>query len=185
MYVSKFLLNRQKIYNPPDINRAISGYFPEETQAGKDYLYRLEWYKIGVVVPVLVYSKTAPKMHVNKEFQLFESGKKDKSELSPGESKRFSIFLVPNRNKNFDPVKNFDSVCSWFAKQLKDAAEIREVKHGPDNCIYYIENDKNYSQQTITLSGTLAIQSPDQLEALTLKPLGQKPELGCGLLYLY
>ena len=185
MYISKFLLNRQKIYNPIDIDSAIAGYFPEKAKAGKDYLYRLEWYKIGVVVPVVVYSKKAPQMLVNKEFQLIESEKKEDIGLSKGEITKFSIFLIPNKIKNFDPVEDFDSVCLWFKKELNGAATVEEIKHGPDNCIFYNENVENYSLQTITLSGTLSVDSPEKIETLTLQPMGQKPELGCGLLYLY
>ncbi len=51
MYQSKFLLNRQKIINAADIAPAIAKYFEYLPQTQRKFIYRMEWYRIGVVVP--------------------------------------------------------------------------------------------------------------------------------------
>jgi hypothetical protein len=185
MHISKFLLNRQKIFNPWEIHKAIETYFPQKTvKPGKDYFYRLEWYKIGVVVPVTVYSKLKPEMQVLKEFQLFESNETDLVSANNGDKVSFSVFLVPDKIKNFEPDRDFDAVCEWFKTRLKDAAEVSEIEHGPDNCLYYDLDDKKLTQQTITLKGQLVVKNKEKLEKICSSALGLHPELGCGLLYI-
>lgn len=185
MYVSKFLLNRQKIFNPWQIHEFLQSHFTQTgLVAGKDYIYRLEWYKIGISVPVLVYSQHRPEMRVCKEFQLFECEERANMLESQAARKEFSIFLVPDFAAEFCPENDFDKILTWFKKKLKGAAEIEEIESGPNNCIYYDIDEKSYSQQTITLKGTLKITNPAKLEKLLQTAIGQKPELGCGLLLL-
>jgi hypothetical protein len=185
MFVSKFLLNRQKIFNSWEIHRVLESHFPGvEMIAGQDYLYRLEWYKIGISVPVLVYSKQRPEMRVCKEFQLFEC--EECPSLLPADMTEceFSIFLVPDFATDFCPEHDFEKILAWFKEKLEGSAEIMTSESGPNNCIYYDLQDKSYSQQTINLKGTLQIKNRKKLEKLLHTAIGLKPELGCGLLLL-
>ena len=185
MFVSKFLLNRQKIFNSWEIHKVLESHFPGvETVAGRDYLYRLEWYKIGISVPVLVYSKQRPEMRVCKEFQLFEC--EERPSLLPADMTEceFSIFLVPDFATDFCPEHDFEKILAWFKEKLEGSAEIMTSESGPNNCIYYDLQDKSYSQQTINLKGTLQIKNRKKLEKLLHTAIGLKPELGCGLLLL-
>ncbi|GAB4273457.1 MAG: hypothetical protein Kow0029_13180 [Candidatus Rifleibacteriota bacterium] len=186
MFVSKFLLNRQKIFNAYDIHKAIESYFPAKNIIpGEDYQYRLEWYKIGIVVPVIVYSRIKPEMKLMKEFQLIESEEKPLAPFQNGDIARFSIFVVPENFENLDVERDFEKVRSWLKTYLKKAAIVSECFHGPDNCIYYDKDGIALSQQTITLKGSLQVKDPDKLEMICQTALGKFPELGCGLLYLY
>jgi hypothetical protein len=184
MYVSKFLLNRQKIFDPIGISAAIESHFGGRSKPGKDYIYRLEWYKIGVSVPVIVYSSNMPKMRVNKEFQLLETRKASPIKTSEDNTAKFSIFLVPDFIDYFEPDTDFEKISNWFSKKLENAGKILEVDHGPDNCIFYRQNQKEHKQQTITLKGKIEIKNSDRLEQLCSKPVGTRADLGCGLLYL-
>ena len=185
MYISKFLLNRQKIFNPWQIHEVLESHFENTSPvAGRDYIYRLEWYKIGISVPVMVYSNIRPKMRVCKEFQLFECEKCENLLPKHTQSKDFSIFLVPDFATDFCPEEDFERIVKWLKSKLKDAAEIEKAEAGPSNCIYYDIGEKSYSQQTINLQGTLLIKDREKLEKLLQTAIGQKAELGCGLLLL-
>jgi hypothetical protein len=185
MYISKFLLNRQKIFNPAEISAVIESYLQKDArEPGKDYIYRLEWYKIGVVVPVLVYSTTLPEMRVQKEFQLIEAGMGKLADVKKGNKTNFSVFLVPDFKKNISIDDDFEEICEWFKHELKYAAIVKEIDHGPDNCIFYEINSKNLKQQTITLHGQLAVTNAAKLEKLCSQAIGQCAELGCGLLHI-
>lgn len=183
MYASKFLLNRQKMFNPAEIIGAIGSYFEtEQAEPGIDYFYRLEWYKIGVVVPVIVYSKFMPKMKVMKELQLFESIHMPQL---PDESKvRFSLFAVPDGFDFSDPVEQMPLIENWLKQKLNGAAKISTIANGPNNCLFYNIDGKEHKLQTVTLNGTLEIIDYSKLNQLRTKPLGLRPELGCGLLLL-
>lgn len=183
MYVSKFLLNRQKIFNTAEIIDAIGSYFDtENAEPGIDYFYRLEWYKIGVAVPVIVYSKFMPKMKVMKELQLFES--EHMPQLSDESELRFSLFAVPDGFVFSDPVEQMPLIEKWLKQKLKGAAKVTYMASGPHNCLFYNINGEEHTQQTVTLNGTLKVTDYSKLSQLRAKPLGLRPELGCGLLLL-
>lgn len=185
MFVSKFLLNRQKIFNPWQIHQAIESHFPSEKMvAGRDYLYRLEWYRIGISVPVLVYSQRPVQPMLCKEFQLIDTVGRETIFDRQRSDADFSIFLVPDFSKDFCPADDFDRIVDWFGNRLCSAATIEMIEHGPDNCLYYEVNGENHSQQTITLKGKIRIQDHKALESLQNSCIGQMPELGCGLFLL-
>lgn len=184
MYQSKFLLNRQKIFNPLEIHTAIASHFAHLPKAERDrFFYRLEWYKIGVVVPMLVYSAARPEMKLMPECQLIESGPLTELPAS-ADQLNFALFAVPGSEIELEGEIDEKNVADWLQQKLKGAAAVTETAFGPNNCIYYQKNDEEHHQQTVTIKGTLKVKNIARLEKLRRKPLGQCPELGCGMLYL-
>ncbi|MDD2998313.1 MAG: type I-E CRISPR-associated protein Cas6/Cse3/CasE [Erysipelotrichia bacterium] len=184
MYQSKFLINRQKIFNPCDIRAALSSYFAHLSQHQRDsFFYRLEWYKIGVVIPLIVYSKGRPEMKIMPECQLLETGRL--SEL-PADTKTlgFSIFAVPPFLSATASSIDEKQVTEWLQNELSGAAVICDSTFGPNNCIYFEKDGNECQQQTVTIKGNITITDLRQLEAIRCTPLGQAVELGCGLLHL-
>ncbi|MFZ5952990.1 MAG: type I-E CRISPR-associated protein Cas6/Cse3/CasE [Candidatus Rifleibacteriota bacterium] len=185
MFISKFMLNRQKILNNWQIHQFIESHFPgREVKAGCDYLYRLEWYKIGVVIPVLVYSRLRPEMRVCKEFQLIECEEKQQLFDHRIKNAEFSLFLVPDERSDFDPAEDFDKITSELNKKLKGLAKLEDIAQGPNNCIYYDVDETGFFQQTITLNGSIQIKDPEGLQEKIMEGFGRRPELGCGLLLI-
>lgn len=178
MYKSKLLLNRQKIFNPVEIYDALASYFPEPEKL----FYRLEWYKIGVVVPLLMYSENRPVIKAFPECQLLETNEIEElpSDLSEAD---FSIFAVPDIKKKWDTTET-DLLTDWLKKKLKPAAEITDISFGPNNCLYYNLNDTEHQLQTVTMKGQLKIKDASKLDSLRRMPLGLSHELGCGLLFI-
>lgn len=183
MYVSKFLLNRQKIVNPAGISAAIASHLAEPAPDRLPrFFYRLEWYKIGISVPFTVYSETAPTMRVMPECQLLETRL-----LEPLEEQKyqdFSLFAVPPFNHDWDPSADEKKIIAWLKKELTGAATILDQRFGPNNRIYYEVEGEHRQQQTVTITGTLQVQDCKKLDQIRRKPLGNCSELGCGLLQL-
>lgn len=183
MYISKFLLNRQKILNPPEIYTAVASYFSDlpENEAPK-FFYRLEWYKIGISVPFSVYSKTAPVMRLMPECQLLET-----NELTPLADQKyydFALFAAPPFKKELEPMADEKQIIDWLQGELKDSAIIVNHKLGPNNRICYESKGKQLQLQTVSINGTLQVNDLARLDRLRQTPLGKSSELGCGLLQL-
>ncbi|KAF1079785.1 MAG: hypothetical protein GQF41_3902 [Candidatus Rifleibacterium amylolyticum] len=183
MYASRFLLNRQKIINPPEIRAAIASYFKDQApDTQPEFFYRLEWYKIGISVPFTVYSQTAPVMHLMPECQLLETA--ELAELTDCKYFDFAIFAAPPFDADWDPMKDEKRIIKWLEGELKEAACIANHRLGPNNRIYYEAGGEQRQLQTVTINGTLEVKNRAQLEKIRQKPLGTHPELGCGLLEL-
>lgn len=184
MYQSKFLLNRQKIFNPLDIRAALSSYFshlPEHMR--NSFFYRLEWYKIGVVIPMLVYSKGRPEMKIMPECQLLETSRLPDLPAEK-ETLDFSIFAVPPFFSDETSMMDENKITEWLQQELSGAAVLCENTFGPNNCIYFEKNGNEYQQQTVTIKGTIKITDLHKLEKIRSNPIGHAVELGCGLLHL-
>lgn len=181
MYESKLLLNRQKIFNPLEIQEALASYFAPVGAAAEDFFYRLEWYKIGVVVPMIMYSQQMPVMKRFPECQLLETH--PLPELNKASQLNFKLFVVPDFKKDWDTTDETE-IKNWLQQKLKDAAVIKNCSFGPNNCIYYNQNGVDNQQQTVTIKGSLQIRNPGKLETIRRNPIGKATELGCGLLYL-
>jgi hypothetical protein len=180
MYRSKFLVNRQNILNAVDIAPAIKTYFAHLSEAEQNFIYRMEWYRIGISIPILVYSEHEPQMQMYKECQMYES-KKLENNLVEGAEAKFSIFAVPS-----DEQKTFteEELTSWFDAQIKGCAKVVNYEFGPNNCLYLETSAGGSQRQTYTIKGTLVISQKEKLHELRCKALGDCAEVGCGLLFI-
>lgn len=180
MYESKLLLNRQKIFNSLDIYTALASYFDNKTAgSNNDFIYRLEWYKIGVVVPIVMYSSTKPPMKNFPECQLYET--RLLPDLVENSACEFQLFAVPDFSKKWDTTDE-KPIINWLQTRLKGAATITNHRFGPNNCVYYNQDGNEYNQQTVTIKGTLSVDNPVKLHEIRKKPIGLAAHLGCGLL---
>lgn len=183
MYVSKFLLNRQKILNPSEIYTAVASYFSDLPKNEEpEFFYRLEWYKIGISVPFSVYSKTAPIMRLMPECQLLETN--DLTSLDDQKYYDFALFAVPPFKKEWDPMADEKQIIDWLQGELKGSATIVNHKLGPNNRICYEDKGKHHQLQTVSINGTLQVTNLAKLDQLRQAPLGKNAKLGCGLLQL-
>lgn len=182
MYESKLLLNRQKIFNPLEIQEALASYFePARAIAGTDFFYRLEWYKIGVVVPMIMYSRQMPVMKRFPELQLLETH--PLPELTRVSQLDFKLFAVPDIKTDWETTDEVE-IISWLQKELKGAAIVKDCCFGPNNCIYFNQDGIEKQQQTVTIKGTLQIIDRIRLENIRRNPVGKSTELGCGLFFI-
>ena len=187
MYHCTFLVNRQMITEPSQIKASLDKYISvEDGKPISDIQYRLEWYRIGISIPMDVYCSKRPSMQLRPECQIteikeFEVLRGDVLEVN------FKIFVIPFKNTEKNEELEEDFLKKWFTKQLKKSAAPTEIKFGPNNRIYYRAKakDSGLSQiQSYSLSGKLRVIDSEKLEKIISAPVGYYSELGCGLLLL-
>ncbi len=186
MYQSTFLVNRQMITDPTQINKALSRYSSIDGEAFNNFFYRLEWYRIGISIPMLVYSKKMPSFQLVPECQLNHT---EELAVLPQDLKevKFKIFIIPYKQASKNEDLDFDFIQNWFQKKIKTVAEIIEAEFGPNNRIYYKSNSNSQKMnqiQSYSLRGKLKVLDSTKLEEIRQLPLGYYQELGCGLLLL-
>ncbi len=166
------------------IKSSLEKYLSNEGGPIKGFFYRLEWYKIGISIPMDVYSEKMPIFQLRPECQLTHSEELSKLPLDTDEIK-FKLFAIPFKTAE----KNEDLDCEyfkkWFQKKIKGAASLVSLELGPNNRIYYKQKPKDASLsqiQSYSLKGILKCIDVEKLEALRQKPLGYYDNLGCGLL---
>ena len=186
MYHSTFLLNRQMITELSQIMTSLSHYKDRDGNPLKNIFYRLEWYKIGISIPMDLYSDNMPVFELRPECQLTHSEKLQELPSDLDEI-NFKIFIIPYKTADKNEDLDHDFICDWLSKQLKGAATIVNSEFGPSNRLYYKKkpDSKVLSQiQSYSLKGKLKTIDVKKLEKLRSKPLGYYKELGCGLLFL-
>ncbi len=174
------------ITDPSQIMTSLSHYKDTEGNHFKDFFYRLEWYRIGISIPMDLYSEKMPAFELRPECQLTNSEKLQ--ELTTNQKEfYFRIFIIPYKTADKNEDLEYDFINSWFEKQIKGAATIINSELGPNNRIYYKKkpDDKELKQiQSYSLKGKLKVIDIQKLEKIRSKPLGYYKELGCGLLLL-
>ena len=174
------------ITEPSQIMTSLSLYKDNDGNKFENFFYRLEWYRIGISIPMDLYSAKMPVFQLRPECQLTHSEKLQElpKDLDEG---YFKIFIIPYKTATKNEDLDSDFINNWFKKQIKGAASVIESEFGPNNRLYYKKrpDDKELSQiQSYSLKGKLKVIDSQKLELIRSKPLGYYKELGCGLLLL-
>ena len=186
MYHSTYLVNRQMITDPSQVKTALSKYVTAGGETMTNFFYRLEWYKIGISIPMDVYSEKMPVLQLRPECQLTHC---EKLPELPADTDKigFKIFIIPYKTASKNEDLSEDFIKSWFEKQLKSSATIIDSELGPNNRLYYRlkpEDTEIKQIQSYTLRGHLKCNDVKKLDKIRCKPLGYYDDLGCGLLLL-
>ncbi len=186
MYHCTFLVNRQMITDPSQVKTALSNYKSPDGENLSNFFYRLEWYRIGISIPMDVYSEKMPVLQLRPECQLTHCEKLDSLNENTDRIS-FKLFAIPYKNPDKNEDLDEEYLKSWFVKQLKGSAKLMDSEFGPNNRLYYRSKpeDKNFNQiQSYSLKGHLKVNDVKKLESIRQKPLGYYDNLGCGLLLL-
>lgn len=174
------------ITDPSQVKTALSQYLSADGEKMTNFFYRLEWYRIGISIPMDVFSEKMPVLQLRPECQLTHSEKLEELPIDTDKIK-FKLFAIPYKAaaKNEDLDEEF--LKSWLTKQLKNSAEIETIEYGPNNRLYYKTKpeDTNIKQiQSYSIRGILKCLDAKKLDLIRQKPLGYYDNLGCGLLLL-
>lgn len=186
MYHSTFIVNRQMITDSSQIVESLNKYLSSSGKKFTNFFYRLEWYRIGISIPMVVYSEEEPVLQLRPECQLTGSNPLPWLEEN-AKTFDFKIFLIPFKNAGKNEDLDHKFIESWLQKKLKGAAKIIKSELGPNNRIYYKtspDSDEMKQIQSYSLRGQLEYVDLKKLESIRKKPLGYYPNLGCGLLLL-
>ncbi len=186
MFVSKYLVNRQRITDAGKIQPALDKYFPDAKGKSSKCFFRLEWYRIGISIPMIAYSNEYPKQELRPECQLIEV-----EELQPISAKtqelNFKVFIAPSKSLEKCEDWEDEDIVKFLGKKLEGCAEIISSEVGPNNRLYFKSSpeDVNMTQlQVYNIKGKIKVLDVKKLDKLRSKPLGYHPELGLGLLLL-
>lgn len=174
------------ITEPSQIKTSLEKYVSAEDGKPLHFLYRLEWYRIGISIPMDVYCDKEPALQIRPECQLTNT--EEFSVLSEeADEVSFKLFAVPYKTakKNEDLENEF--LEEWLKKELKGVAQLDSIEFGANNRIYYKSkpSDSTLSQiQSYSLKGRLKVIDREKLFELLKTPVGYYPELGCGMLLI-
>ena len=104
MYHSTFLVNRQMITEVSQIKSSLERYLSKDGGPIKGFFYRLEWYKIGISIPMDVYSEKMPIFQLRPECQLTHSEELLKLPLDSDEI-NFKLFAIPYKTAEKNEVE--------------------------------------------------------------------------------
>lgn len=199
MYLSKVMIHGSISRNPYEIHRALWRLFPEDADAERDYLFRVE-HSSQQQAKVLMQSYREPvvrdasgtKLLATRDYPL---------KLSAGQRLRFLLIANPVRTINDEngrlnargevkkcrvPLIHEEEWRAWLARKLAGCAELETLiaeKRMPMN--FHKANEKRVGKiQPVNFQGVLLVNEPNGLSDLICSGIGPAKAFGCGLLSL-
>ncbi len=198
MYLSKILIKGSACRNPYEIHRALWTLFPENEDAGRDFLFRVG-HSDRDHAEILMQSVREPERSSNmvqilacKEYPLLfrprqrlrfmlianpvktisdETGRKD----ADGETKKCRVPLIREEEQR-----------SWIERKLQNAASLEMLAIDPVFPMTFRKNreDRAGKIQPVRFQGVLKVEEPEAVMELVQSGIGPAKAFGCGLLSL-
>lgn len=198
MYLSKILVNGSVCHNPYEIHRALWGLFPEDNDADRDFLFRVEK-SDGKQAEILMQSIREPGL-INNKTRVIASREYSIS-LRAEQILRFLLVANPvktiNDEKGRKNVKGEIKKCRvpliddeaqrvWLGKKLEHAAALKTLVIDRKLPLYFRKHKDHLigKIQPIIYQGVIKVQNTDVLQKLIQDGIGPAKAFGCGLLSL-
>lgn len=199
MYLSKIMINGAACRNPYEIHRVLWKLFPEDTEADRDFLFRVE--RAGQQqAEVLLQSWREPITSATREARLLGS-KPYHLNLQSGQRLLFLLLANPVKTINDEsgrlnadgeikkcrvPLIRDEELQAWLARKLDGLAEIEsvELEKRPAMSFRKASEKRVGKVQPVSFRGVLSVADPEGLKTLTLSGIGPAKAFGCGLLSL-
>lgn len=199
MYLSKVMIHGSISRNPYEIHRALWRLFPEDADAERDYLFRVERFNqqqaevlmLSCREP-LVQDVSGTKLLASRDFPL---------KLSAGQRLRFLLTANPvktitDENGRLNargevkkcrvPLIHEEEWRIWLERKLAGCAELENLiaeKRPPMN--FRKAKEKQAGKiQPVNFQGVLLVKNPSGLSELIVSGIGPAKAFGCGLLSL-
>lgn len=198
MYLSKILVTGSACHNPYEIHRALWELFPEDNDADRNFLFRVE-NSDGRQAEILMQSIREPGL-INNKTRVIASRKFSVS-LRAEQMLRF--FLVANPVKTIDdekgrknvkgeikkcrvPLIDDDAQRGWLSKKLEHVASLETLVIDKKLPLYFRKpKDRLIGKiQPVAYQGIIRVQNPNALQELVRNGIGPAKAFGCGLLSL-
>ena len=196
MYLSKVVLTGAARRNPYEMHRALWRLFPEQPEAERDFLFRLEQDSRDGALILLQSARcpTGPTREVRvlaaKEFSL---------PVVSGQRLRFLLVANPVRTisdgqgrlnsrgevkKCRVPLIRDDEQRAWLQRKLAAAAVPEEFDVDPKLPLHFRKEGMAGKIRPVTFHGTLRVEELELLHRLVVEGVGPAKAFGCGLLSL-
>lgn len=198
MYLSKILISAPVCRNPYEIHRVLWRLFPEDAEAHRDFLFRIDhsdWHHAEVLLQSEnkpVRSSQEAKILACKDFPLHlqagqrlrfllvanpiktiddEAGRKNKS----GETKKCRVPLIREEDQR-----------TWIERKFQDAVSFDALAIIPLLPLKFRKGQENRAGkiQPVSFQGCLNVKNPAALRDLVQKGIGPAKAFGCGLISL-
>lgn len=196
MYLSKVLICGAACRNPYEIHRALWNLFPEDADADRDFLFRVE--QAGQNRhEVLMQSLREPV--ISSDDARILACKEYKLSLQPGQSLRFLLVANPIKmikdekgrtNTAGDPKKcrvpliKEEEQRAWIERKLQDAALLGTLIVDPVLPLRFRKSREDCAGkiQQVSFQGVMKVEDPDRLTGLINTGIGPAKAFGCGML---
>ena len=199
MYLSKVMVTGTACRNPYEIHRVLWKLFPEDAEAKRDFLFRVE--RAGQQnTEVLMQSMREPGGVVVKEARIL-AGKPYALQLNSGQRLRFLLLANPVKTINDEgnrlnaegevkkcrvPLIRDEDLELWLKRKLKGIADITSilVEKRPTLNFRKASERRVGKIQPVSFQGVLKVGDPEEFKKLIASGIGPAKAFGCGLLSL-
>ena len=199
MYFSKWLLKSSKPVDPYQLHKVIWQLFPDEAEAERSFLFRVESSRQKCEQHILLQSISEPQA-ISGELIMLRGPKEVYFDLKAGANYRFMLCANPtkkindkggkdkNQGKVRVPLIHDEEIVAWLKRQLLGSAEVVSVELVQKDLLNFYKdksNDKHIGKiQTVTFFGILTVVDPNLLIDKIIGGIGPAKAFGCGLLTL-
>jgi CRISPR system Cascade subunit CasE len=198
MYLSEVLVKGPASRNPYEIHRVLWRLFPEDADAKRDFLFRIELSDYSRA-KILMQSNRQPER--SSDTAQILAWKVYRPILVSGYQLRFLLIANPikmindeNERKNASgeimkcrvPLLREDEQRAWIERKLRDAASIETliIDRVPSLNFRKIKESRVGRIQPVSFRGILKVQAAEAMNALVEAGIGPAKSFGCGLMSL-
>lgn len=198
MYLSKIVVSGTACRNPYEIHRVLWKLFPEDADANRDFLFRVEQAE-RTYAEVLMQSVREPE--ISTPIAQIKALREYLPVLKSGQRLRFLLVANPvkmindeNGRKNAAgepkkcrvPLVREEHQRAWIERKLQDAVTLESLGVDPVFPLRFRKNreDRAGKIQPVSFQGVFSVEKPDELMALIHTGIGPAKAFGCGLLSL-
>ena len=198
MYLSKIIVSGAACRNPYEIHRVLWKLFPEDAEASRDFLFRVEQ-SDRMSAAILMQSvrepetaSSATRILACREYPL---------SLQVGQRLRFLLVANPVKMINDEggrknaagepkkcrvPLIKEDDQRAWIERKLQDTASLESLVIDPVFPLRFRKGkeDRAGKIQPVGFQGVLSVKEPDAFVGLIQSGIGPAKAFGCGLLSL-
>ncbi len=198
MYLSKVMITGKACRNPYEIHRALWRTFPEDVNAGRDFIFRVE--KSGrQQVELLMQSMRQPVSQIPNAGLL--ATRDYPLKLVEGQRLRFLLIANPVKTINDErgrknakgevkkcrvPLIDESEQRLWMERKLDVSARLEALIITNRLPLYFRKSKSNMAGkiQPVSFQGILQIENPTILKEMIVNGIGPAKAFGCGLLSL-
>ena len=201
MFLSKIFVEDKGRNNAYNIHKKIWTLFPDQADADRAFLFRVETQQQGVGYELLMQSQCAPtaaeRMNIlgQKQFQpKFNTGQRLRFRLRANPTKTIkdpSKGSVTNNGKTFTrttrvPLIHEEGQQEWLARKLQGAATLTSLIVQPEQALYFrkAKEQRSGKIQPVVFEGVLEVMDIEAFQTILESGVGPAKAFGCGLLSL-